>query len=110
MESTIDNSGAAAAGAGLGILGMILLGVAGLACFIFWIMAIVKAFQANDTTWGVLSIFINICGLIWLFMNGHKKLGIWWIICIILAIVGWVILFGGALLGASAIETPPIEP
>lgn len=60
-----------------------------IASFVLWIMIIVKAFKAGDTLWGVLSIFISICALIYAFMNGHTKLGIYMIVAAIVAGVGY---------------------
>ena len=80
-----------------GILG----GVAWLAIIVFYIIAIIKAFKAGDTLWGVLNIFIGICGLIYLFMKGHKQLGIYYVIAIIVAIVA------GALGGNSIMQMIP---
>ncbi|MDF1656962.1 MAG: hypothetical protein P1U58_05075 [Verrucomicrobiales bacterium] len=75
-------------------IGGILAAAGGIAGLVIWIMTIVKAFKAKDTLWGVLSIFLPICGLIWLFMKGHKKLGIYWIIAIVLYMVGAGIIGG----------------
>jgi sugar phosphate permease len=58
-------------------------------------MAIVKAFKAKDTVWGVLSIFLPICALIWLFMKKQTKLAVYWIVAIVLYIIGFT-LIGGA--------------
>lgn len=73
----------------MGTLGWILVAVGGIALLIFWIMAIIKCFKAGDTLWGVLTIFLGIPGLIWFFMKGHKKLGIYWIIALVVYLVGY---------------------
>ena len=88
-----------------GGIGGILVLVGMIASFVFYIIAIVKAFQANDTLWGVLNIFIGICGLIWLFLNGHKKLGIFYIVAILLTVVGSVMAgAAGAMMGIEGME------
>lgn len=76
-------------------IGGILMAVGGIAMLVFWIMTIIKAFKAEDTLWGVLSIFIPICGLIWLFMKGHKSLAMKWIIALVVYIVGVVVVAVG---------------
>lgn len=81
-----------------GIIG----GLASLACLIFYIIAIVKAFQAGDILWGILNIIFGITGLIYLFIKGHKKLGIYWVIAIIVAVVAGV-LGGGSLMPAMPV-------
>ncbi|MAS93878.1 MAG: hypothetical protein CMO55_11855 [Verrucomicrobiales bacterium] len=88
----------------MAIIGGILAFVAGIACLIFWIMAIVKAFKAGDTLWGVLSIFIGICGLIYLFMKGQTKLAIYWIIAMVIAGIGYGIGMAGAINQAGGLE------
>ncbi|MDF1824506.1 MAG: hypothetical protein P1U68_07675 [Verrucomicrobiales bacterium] len=75
-------------------IGGILAVAGGIAGLVIWIMTIVKAFKAKDTLWGVLSIFLPICGLIWLFMKGHKKLAIYWIVAIVIYMVGAGIIGG----------------
>lgn len=69
--------------------------VGGIASFVFYIIAIVKCFKAGDTLWGVLTIFLGIPGLIWLFMNGQKNLGIMWVLAIVASIVGSVLAGAG---------------
>ena len=56
----------------------------------------VKAFKAKDAVWGVLAIFLPICALIWLFMKKHNKLAIYWIVAIVLYIIGFAIAAAGA--------------
>ncbi|NNE92472.1 MAG: hypothetical protein HKN23_12560 [Verrucomicrobiales bacterium] len=87
-------------------IGGILMLIGGVGSLVFWIISIVKAFKANDTLWGVLNIFIAICGLIWLYMNGQKKLGNYWLLCIIAYIVGFVL----AMVGAGSMEIPEPAP
>ena len=87
-------------------IGGILTGIGVIASLIIWIMTIIKCFKANDTLWGVLSIFIGICGLIWLFMNGHKKLGLYWIGAIVLTLIGYGILIP-AMIGDLELEPVP---
>ncbi len=77
-------------------LGGILTAVGGIGSLVIWIMSIVKAFKAKDTVWGVLSIFLPICALIWLFMKKHNKLAIYWIVAIVLYIIGFAIAAAGA--------------
>ena len=77
------------------IVALILLGVLGICLiigFILWIVSMVKAFKAGDTLWGILTLLFGIPGLIWLFMNGQKKLGITW---------GLVAIIAGGCAGAS---------
>ncbi len=74
----------------IGGLALILIG--GLASTVFWIISIIKAFKASATVWGVLTIFLPIVGLIWLFLNDLKKTGIWWVIAIAVNLVGVAIL------------------
>ena len=78
------------------VIGGILYGLGAIGCLVFYIIAIVKAFKAGDTLWGVLNIFIGICGLIWLFMNGQKKLGIYYIVAIVVCLIGAIITGAGA--------------
>ncbi|MBP84867.1 MAG: hypothetical protein CMO61_13565 [Verrucomicrobiales bacterium] len=77
-------------------IGGILTAVGGIGSLVIWIMAIVKAFKAKDTVWGVLSIFLPICALIWLFMKKQTKLAVYWIVAIVLYIIGFVLAAGGA--------------
>lgn len=74
----------------------ILTAVGGIGSLVIWIMAIVKAFKAKDTVWGVLSIFLPICALIWLFMKKHTKLAVFWIVAIVLYIIGFTLAAGAA--------------
>ena len=77
-------------------LGGILTAVGGIGSLVIWIMAIVKAFKAKDTVWGVLSIFLPICALIWLFMKKNTKLAVFWIVAILLCIIGSALAAGAA--------------
>ena len=77
-------------------IGGILAAVGGIGSLVIWIMAIVKAFKAKDTVWGVLSIVLPICALIWLFMKKQTKLAVFWIVAIVLYIVGFALAAGGA--------------
>ncbi|MDF1852279.1 MAG: hypothetical protein P1U85_15675 [Verrucomicrobiales bacterium] len=79
-----------------------ILAIAGfIALLVFWIMTLVKQFKSGDTLWGVLSIFFGILAPIWCFMNGHKSLGMKFIIALIVYIVGF------ALGGAGAVMSMP---
>ena len=89
----------------MAIVGIILCVAAGIAIFVFWIMTLVKAFKANDTLWGVLSIFFPILAPIWCFINGHKGLGMKFVYAIIVYVVGAVLLVIG---GAANIENMPV--
>ena len=60
----------------MAILGSILIFGGALAAFILYIVSVVKAFKAGDTLWGVLNLILGL-GVIWFFLNGHKKLGIY---------------------------------
>lgn len=88
----------------MAIIGGILAFAGGIAGLVIWIMTIVKAFKAKDTLWGVLSIFLPICGLIWLFMKGHKQLGIYWIVAIVVYMIG-----AGIAAGSGAMQIP-VQP
>lgn len=77
-------------------IGGILAAVGGIGSLVIWIMTIVKAFKAKDTVWGVLSIVLPICALIWLFMKKQTKLAVFWIVAIVLYIVGFALAAGGA--------------
>ena len=92
----------------MGTIGGILIAVGVIAMLVFWIMAIVKAFKKKDTLWGVLNIFIPICGLIWFFLNGQKKLGIYWIVALVVYIIGFVLAGGAA--AASSGGIPQLQP
>ena len=78
------------------IIGGILATVGVIASLVFWIIAIVKAFKAEETLWGVLSIFIPICAVIFAFLKGHKSLGIKMIIAGVVATIGYGIVIAGA--------------
>ena len=77
-------------------IGGILAAVGGIGSLVIWIMTIVKAFKAKDTVWGVLSIVLPICALIWLFMKKQTKLAVFWLVAIVLYIVGFALAAGGA--------------
>lgn len=82
-------------------IGLILAAVGGIAIFVLWIMTLIKQFKSGDTLWGVLSIFFAILAPIWCFMNGHKSLGMKFIIALVVYIIGF------ALGGAGAISSMP---
>lgn len=84
-------------------IGLILAAVGGIAIFVLWIMTLIKQFKSGDTLWGVLSIFFGILAPIWCFMNGHKSLGMKFIIALVVYIIGF------ALGGAGAIGSMPTE-
>lgn len=70
--------------------GLAAVGVLGI--IVFWIMAIVKAFQAKETVWGILTIVLGmLVGLIFFFVKGHSKLGVWNLIFVLLYIAGVVV-------------------
>ncbi|MCB1203663.1 MAG: hypothetical protein KDN18_05345 [Verrucomicrobiae bacterium] len=79
------------------IIGSILAFAGGIAMLVFWIMTLVKEFKSGQTLWGVLTIFIGILAPIWCFMNGHKSLGIKFIIAFVCYLIGFGISFGGAM-------------
>jgi uncharacterized membrane protein HdeD (DUF308 family) len=91
----------------MSIIGGILVFVGGIICLICYIMAIVKAFKAGETLWGVLSIFIGICGLIYLFMRGHKKLGLIYIVGIVLMIIGYGMFLPAMMSQMQELQTTP---
>ncbi len=62
---------------------------------VFWIMTLVKQFKSGQTLWGVLSIFFAILAPIWCFMNGHKSLGMKFIIAFVIYLVGFGLTMGG---------------
>jgi len=70
-------------------LGGLLAAVGIIASLVIWIMGLVKAFKAGETLWGVLGIFIPIVLLVWLFIRGHAKLGILWIVAGVVAGIGY---------------------
>lgn len=80
----------------LAIVGVIILAVAGIAFFVFWLMAIIKAFKTEETLWGVLSIFIPLCAIIFAFLKGYKGLGIKLIIAIVAIMIGIGVMTAGA--------------
>jgi len=80
----------------MAIIGSILAFVGGIGMLVFWIMTLVKQFKSGQTLWGVLSIFFAILAPIWCFMNGHKSLGIKFIIAFVVYLIGFGILMGGA--------------
>ncbi len=82
----------------MAIIGTILLVVSGIAILVFWIMTLIKQFKANDTLWGVLSIFFAILAPIWCFKNGHKGLGMKFVYAIIAYIIGFAILGGSGVM------------
>ena len=88
----------------MAIIGGILCAIGAIGWFVFWIISIIKPFKAGDTLWGVLNIFINpICGLIYFFMKGFKKLGIYWIIVLILFWVGYA-MFAVGMIQSGTLE------
>ncbi|MDF1754148.1 MAG: hypothetical protein P1U89_15295 [Verrucomicrobiales bacterium] len=70
------------------IIGGALVGIGLIGILVFWIIAIVKAFQAKETVWGVLTILFGIVGLIFFFVKGFTKLGIWNVVFVLLYLVG----------------------
>lgn len=95
-------------------IGGILAFIGIIICVVCYIMAIVKAFKAGETLWGVLSIFIGICGLIYLFMRGHKKLGLIYIGGIVLAGIGYGMFLPSMVSqiqeGMEAMPVPEVQP
>lgn len=87
----------------MAIVGGILAFAGGIALLVFWIMTLVKQFKGGDTLWGVLSIFFAILAPIWCFMNGHKGLGIKFIIAFVVYMIGAGI---AASSGMSQIQIP----
>lgn len=75
----------------------------GIATFVFWIMTLIKQFKSGQTLWGVLSIFFGILAPIWCFMNGHKNLGIKFIVAFVLYLIG-----AGITFGSLAASMPPM--
>lgn len=76
----------------------------GIAMLVFWIMTLVKQFKSGQTLWGVLSIFFGILAPIWCFMNGHKSLGIKFIVAFVLYLIGAGLTAGGM---AASMPTMP---
>lgn len=85
-------------------IGGILAFVGGLGLLVFWIMTLVKQFKSGQTLWGVLSIFFGILAPIWCFMNGHKSLGIKFVIAFVVYLIGAAIAFSG---GMAMMPTSP---
>lgn len=82
----------------MGLIGSILAVVGGIGILVFWIMTLIKQFKSGDTLWGVLSIFIGILAPIWCFMNGHKSLGMKFVIAFVIYMVGFVLIaIGGGM-------------
>jgi hypothetical protein len=79
----------------MAIIGSILMIGGGIAMLVFWIMTLVKQFKSGQTLWGVLSIFFGILAPIWCFMNGHKSLGIKFIVAFVLCLIGAGLTAGG---------------
>lgn len=73
----------------LATIGGILLAIGAIASLVFWIMALVKAFKAGDTVWGVVGIFIQLAALIYLFTKGHTGLAVKWIIAVVITLIGY---------------------
>jgi hypothetical protein len=84
-------------------IGGILAFVGGLGLLVFWIMTLVKQFKSGQTLWGVLTIFFGILAPIWCFMNGHKSLGIKFVIAFVVYLIGAAIAFSG---GMAALPAP----
>jgi len=80
----------------MAIIGGILAFVGAIGMLVFWIMTLVKQFKSGQTLWGVLSIFFGILAPIWCFMNGHKDLGIKFIVAFVVYIIGFAITMAGA--------------
>lgn len=85
------------------IIGTILMVGGGIAMLVFWIMTLVKQFKSGQTLWGVLSIFFGILAPIWCFLNGHKSLGIKFIVAFVLYLIG-----AGIAAGSMAASMPPM--
>jgi len=91
----------------MAIIGSVLLFAGGIGMLVFWIMTLVKQFKSGQTVWGVLSIFFAILAPIWCFMNGHKSLGIKFIIAFVVYLIGFGLTMGGAV---AAMENMPPMP
>jgi hypothetical protein len=75
-------------------MGMILVYVGGLLCFIGWIWLIITAFKQAGALWGVLAIFFSwIAGLI---LHFTKKVGLQ---PTLLIIAGFVLVLVGQMIG-----------
>lgn len=79
----------------MAIIGSGLLLICALASFILYIVSVVKAFKAGDTLWGVLNLLLGL-GVIWFFLNGQKKLGMYCVFAYIGIVVGMVLAGMGA--------------
>lgn len=86
-------------------IGGILAIVGAIALLVFWIMTLVKQFKGGDTLWGVLSIFFGILAPIWCFMNGHKGLGMKFIIALVVYAIGAIL---GVMGGVASM--PEMQP
>lgn len=80
-----------------------------LVIFVVWIMTLVKQFKAGDTVWGILTILLQIPGLIWLFMNGPKKLAVIWLLMLLIGIGCYVGGFAG-IFAALPDAAPAVTP
>ncbi len=90
----------------MAIIGSILCFAGGIGMLVFWIMTLVKQFKSGQTLWGVLSIFFAILAPIWCFMNGHKGLGIKFIIALVVYFIGFAIAMGGAVSQMQNLQMP----
>jgi len=90
----------------MAIIGTILAFGGGIAMLVFWIMTLVKQFKSGQTLWGVLTIFFAILAPIWCFMNGHKTLGIRFVIAFVVYLIGAGIMAGGM---ASQLQNMPVQ-
>ena len=81
----------------MAIIGGILALVGAIGLLVFWIITLVKQFKSGQTVWGVLTIFFSVpLAPIWAFINGHKGLGIKFILALIVLIIGYALFFVGA--------------
>ncbi len=94
------------------IVGGIVMGIAGLGLFIYWIMGMVKSFKAGDTLWGVLTIFLGtIIPIIYGFVKGNVKFAVIGIILTVVFLIGYGVVIGGAVSSgiAEGLESSTLE-
>jgi hypothetical protein len=93
------------------IVGSVLLGIAGLASFITFIMVLVKLFQQKGALHGILGIFCNLYPFIWGWIESTrlnlKKVMLIWTLSIVVAMVGYGMVIAGAV--SMQPTTPPTD-
>jgi hypothetical protein len=88
---------------------LILMLLAGLASFVFFIMVLIRLFQEKGALHGILGILCGLYTFIWGWINGDrlgiKQTMIYWTIAIVAQIVFQVL---AAAMGGAAVGMPPV--